>query len=166
MKCKIEVNKAVQTEIVKKLLKISKICLICSIVAVIFYIVFGTIYPDSSIDTYLLMFVSIFFAVSIIVYLLIKRTVKNIEKNPFINEYEFDDEAISATSSKIDGTFLSSSKIPYTNVLKIKETENFILIYISQVAIWPVNKTTLSEEDIIFLKQKFTEKNIQIIKNK
>ena len=159
MESKIEVNKKVQSEILKKSLIISILIMFLSIAGIVAYIVYTLMYGTSITLILTLVLACLVFVIALCNLLILKSVIKQIDKNSFVNEYDFEDDTIIVSSHKLNGIIIAEGSVPYDTVLKVKETKNYLLIYISKGNVWPVEKSTLSVEDLRYLRHKFILQN-------
>jgi len=76
---------------------------------------------------------------------------KNCVENKIINSYEFDQEYFYVSTTK-NGDNLGNMKIYYKDIIKVKETENYLFLYINRINAYPIDKATTSKEDLILIK--------------
>lgn len=151
VECTTVINDKVQRQISKKLYISSIVCLVIGIIGVILYIVLSTIYQNSWAD--LLLLFAIPFGFGLTFFITLDTNYRILKNTAMVNFYIFDDDYLFVTTIK-DNENVGSSQIPYNSITKIKENKLYLFIYINKVSALPVEKKSLSEEDINYIKSK------------
>ena len=151
VECTTVINDKVQRQISKKLYISSIVCLVIGIIGVILYIVLSTIYQNSWAD--LLLLFAIPFGFGLTFFITLDTNYRILKNTAMVNFYIFDDDYLFVTTIK-DNENVGSSQIPYNSITKIKENKLYLFIYINKVSALPVEKASLSEEDINYIKSK------------
>ncbi len=151
VECITVINDKVQRQISKKLYISSIVCLVIGIIGVILYIVLSTIYQNSWAD--LLLLFAIPFGFGLTFFITLDTNYRILKNTAMVNFYIFDDDYLFVTTIK-DNENVGSSQIPYNSITKIKENKLYLFIYINKVSALPVEKASLSEEDIKYIKSK------------
>lgn len=158
IKCSCLVDGSVQKEILKKQILISKILSIIGGIGSLLYIILGTIFENAPWAEYLLIFAGPL-GIGIVLFVYYKKIIKKVQASPFTNEYEFKEKMLSVVSKNNSNEISSKGEIAYTNLLKLVETIDYLFIYVNQKSVFPILKSTLSEEDIKKIKDIFISLN-------
>jgi hypothetical protein len=146
-KTKIDVE--VQKELSKKIYKNSLIALIVGAVGLAVYIVLGTIFENYWLD--LLLVFAIPFGFGLVFIITIKKLMKKVEDINQINEYVFEEVFVNVSTIR-NGESVGTAKIYYKDLVKSKETQNYIYMYINKSAALPVKKENLTQDELIVLR--------------
>ena len=172
MKTKAEITENMLNELNFKIKALNLILLIFGIVGIVGYIVLAVIFDDNAYLNYLLYISSIFFGFGLVYSIMINKTIKKQLQNKQVDEYEFLEDCIVATSYKNNQKF-AAVKYNYNEFVKVKETENFLFLYPNKFSalLVPKNQLTKEEFSLILSKVKNTKvwklrytKNWQILK--
>ncbi len=146
IKCSFDSFEKAQKELNKPL----KVWAIASIgigaVALAAYIAIGTIFEKESVFNNVLLFAgAILLVIGIMLVALLKQRLKTaVENNRLKNEYEFFFDSFIVQSDKM-GDKLGMSKVYYSSVGKVKETKEYLFIYLSDKrTAFAVEKSRLS----------------------
>ena len=121
------------------------VCLVVGSIGLLAYIVLSTINENPYLD-FILLF-SIPFALGLVYLISIKRNIKNMSAKNLTNEYTFNDDHFTIATIQNEEV-VGTQKVYYKNLAKIKETGEYIFIYINQVSAFIVQKASTSEENI------------------
>ena len=146
---KTELNSEVQTELSRPVYITSLIMLIIGSVGLVAYIVLGTIFDNTALD-YMLAF-AVPFGFGLVFLITVKKMSKNIEKIKQTNEYTFEQDYMSVTTYRFEENE-GSIKVYYRDLVKSRETKKYIFMYINKVSALAVDKTLLTEDELIILK--------------
>lgn len=152
LKTKTTVDIKVQLELTRKNKITSIIMLIIGIIGLTAYIVLGTIWEDK-LWVEMFLFFAIPFSVGIVVLVGINKTNKRILNNKSINEneFEFHENHVDVVTIR-DGEIIGNAKLFYKDLHNVKETKNYVFIFISNVAALPIDKNNLSQNQLIILR--------------
>lgn len=147
---KTEINEDAQRALTKRIQRIYLALIVISSIGLLAYVVFSVIFIDADYLEYLLLF-AIPFGFSLIFYITINTNIKKMEENKFVNEYEFENEYFNVKTSR-DGDEIGTQKIYYKDIVKIKEDNEYIFIYINRTNAYIVKKANASLENLQRLK--------------
>ena len=82
------------------------------------------------------------------------RTLKN---NAMVNFYAFNDDNLSITTMK-NNENIGTSQISYNNIIKVNENKNYLFLYLNRVSVLPIDKRTLSNDDVNKIKEIINKK--------
>lgn len=150
IECETKIDSKVQKAILKKSLITSLVFLIVGAVGTVAYLVLVSIFDYSWLDALLIF--AFFFGFGFIFYITLNKTVKDAEKSPFTNKYQFNDDELTITTTKGE-TVVSTATTKYSMFYKIKENKDFLLIYPSKNAVYPILKSSLDEQDLTKLRE-------------
>ncbi|MBQ8174961.1 MAG: YcxB family protein [Clostridia bacterium] len=80
-------------------------------------------------------------------------------KSPLANAenlYVFGEDALTVTTQGVDGFYANETR-PYTMLTKLTESAEFFFLYLDKIHIYPVEKATLSEEEIREIRRRILE---------
>lgn len=158
IKCSCLIDGNVQKEILKKQILISKILSIIGGIGSLLYIILGTIFENTPWTEYFLIFAGPL-GIGIVLFVYYKKIIKKVQASPFTNEYEFKEKMLSVVSKNNSNEISSKGEIAYTNLLKLVETIDYLFIYVNQKSVFPILKSSLSEEDTKKIKNIFISLN-------
>ncbi|MFQ6752155.1 MAG: YcxB family protein [Clostridia bacterium] len=150
MKCKLRITEEMQKELNSKALLTYLIMAIVGGVGLLSYIVIGTMHEYAWLD-YLLYVSSVFFGIGLVFYITVKKSYK---KNPNLNntaEYELNEDHLVESIYKGDEQ-LANSKHYYTNIIKTRESKNYLFLFITAGAACVIPKNELSADELTLLK--------------
>ena len=158
IECKTTVDEHVQGDILRVQKILCIVMLVVGIVGIIAYIVLQTIF-DNSLLNILLLF-AVFFGFGLVFTISTTNTIKKAGENPFTNTYSFDVDTLSIECKRGE-EIVATITTKYSEFYKVKETDRYLLLYPSKLAVYPVLKSNLSENDLIEIRRllKITEPN-------
>ncbi len=156
MRYKTELNASMLRELNAKVKLIYKILLIVGIIGMVAYIVLGTILEEEVWWCEILLVFAIPFAIGLIMLLAITKMEKSTEGSFKYNEYLFEDEYFMVETFS-NGENIRNAKIYYKDVVKLKETTNYIFLFIQMKQAYPIIKQDFTEAE----KQKLLSKVIK-----
>lgn len=142
-------NEKVQIELTKKNKMLSTIALIVGALGLIAFVVCSTVW-ESKIFGLLLLF-AFPFTFGLISIISINKNIKNFKLHNIINNYQFNEDHFIVKSFN-GNEQIGMSKINYTNILKLKETETFIFIFANRISAYPIIKQTISASELDTIK--------------
>ena len=142
-------NKKVQIELSKQPKINSIIAIIVGAIGLLLYIVLSAFF-ESMLLNFMLLF-AIPFSVGLTCLITINKTIEKFKNVDVLNKYVFESDFVTITSFK-NNEQVGMSKVYYSQILKIKQTETFIFIYPSKTSAYPVVKQALSETELATLK--------------
>lgn len=125
--------------------------------------VFAVLYAISDIvfrsaDDYYFIFMLIVFAAllggGIGLKILVNRNIKAACSVNKINEYEFFKSYFIATET-VNGEAVGTVKIYAGQIIKVRESKNYVFLYLNAAAVYPVDKNGLNEAEITAVKNIF-----------
>lgn len=145
-----EVKTSLDERMQKELLKTPIIC--CWII-----IIFGgisliltivTAIGAKKVDGIFLLATAIFLITGIILLISFNKTIQSFQKTNRENVYTFYDDYLEVKTMYQDEVS-GFSKLYYSDIFKVKETKNFIFIYLNQQQAFPVLKENVSDLDYL-----------------
>ena len=150
IKTRTEINKEVQYQFSKKTLIVSIILMIVGAIGLLTYVVLSAIFDYKGLS-FLILF-SVPFGLGVSFLLTVKKIIKSTEKNPFVNEYEFEDTFVNVSSIK-NNEVIATQKLYYKDIVKIKENDKYIHIFITPTTAFVVDKVNTNSDDINEIKK-------------
>ena len=147
----------------KKIKTLYIILMWVGIAGLLSYIAISLLIETSWLD-YLLYVSSILFGFGIVITVSLNMAENKQDKLNQLNKYVFYEDYIEITSIEDDTRNLGTVKQYYDKIVKVKETENYLYLYINRVLFLPVIKNSLSEANLTILRG-LLEKNINNKKN-
>lgn len=149
-KCSVKVNQQMQKELNEKLWRYSIISVIVGALGILAYIIFGG--ADDSIwwDMFLWSF-AFFFGFGIIMLFTVKKVNKNSVERNIVDEIELNETYLTETITK-NGEVIATNKHYCKDFLKIRETENYLFLYVNKASAVPVLKSAFSPEELSTIK--------------
>ena len=149
-KCSVKIDENLQKEINRKMWIYSLILTIIGLVGLCVYVVLSVKYDNAWTETLLwVMAFSFGFGISFIVS--IKKTNKKVSMNNYTDNLEINEEYIFATTTKNEDV-ISTIKIYYKDLIKIKETERFLVLYVTKINALIIPKNSFNPEEISTIK--------------
>ncbi len=146
MKYSIEINESLQKELNKSLKRNCKLAMIIGIIGLAFYIAITMFVEHFILEVLSWVFIALAGG-GIGLLIVIKTTNKKASERKLIGHYELFEDHMFVVTEK-EGIQISSIKLFYKDVVKIKETENFIFLYADKQTAFPIQKNKLSPEDL------------------
>ena len=147
MKYKCEINEELQKEANKNSKRNAIIMLIIGAVGLVAYVIVSTFIEHYLLE--ILSWVSAFLLVfGIFLLVLIKNTNKKMVEKKMVDEYELFEEYLTVDSYQ-NGEKIVSLKAYYKDLIKIRETENYIFLYPNKQSAYPVPKKQLTDEELV-----------------
>ena len=126
------------------------ISIIVGLIGLIAYIIIST-FKEMFILEVLLWIFAVLFGVGLVLLLTINKAIKKADETKIICECEFDEEFMIVDAIK-NNEQISSSKVYYKDIIKIKETTNYIFLYPNRQMAYPIKKDTISSSELSILK--------------
>ncbi len=89
---------------------------------------------------------AVLFALGLVMYLSAKRNARMTDRTGGLNDYEFYETYMIVRSSR-HGEDLGYTKNFYADLVKIRETKHYFLLYPTTATLYPVDKAVLSGEE-------------------
>lgn len=150
IKFSLEINQEVQTELNKSLKRNCIIALVIGIIGFVAYISISMFFEHFILEVLLWVF-AFAFGFGLVFLITINKTNKKVVASKMVGEYELFEEFMTIDSIK-DGEKISSAKVYYKDIIKIKETENYIFLYPNKQIAYPIPKNKLSAEELSTVK--------------
>jgi len=150
MKCTVKIDENVQRELNDQMWVVSLISLIVGSVGLASYIVIS-VFVESVWLELLLWPMAFAFGVGLTLLISIKKINKKSVQNNLIDNLEIEEDYVVSTTMK-NGEIISTLKTYYKDLLKVKETENFLFLYINKASAVPIPKQSFSPEEFSLIK--------------
>ena len=150
LKCKVKIDENLQKELNQKLKNILTIALIISIIGLITYIAISLFIEEKWLDVLLWVF-SIVFGYSLVMIVTINKTNKKSVANNLSSEIELYEEFMNIISFKNNEQF-ATTKVFYKDIIKIKETQNYLFLYPNKAQAFAIPKSEFSSEEFSLIK--------------
>lgn len=149
-KCAVEIDEKLQKEANEKVWLISLTSTIIGAVGIILYIILSIFFK--SIWLILLLCVMAFaFGFGVIYMLVINRINKKSVSKESIDELEIYEEYVNLNTIK-NGEIIVTLKTYYKDLFRIRETKNFLFLYINRSSALAVPKQSFTEEEYSTIK--------------
>lgn len=155
MKYTCKINQEIQAELNKSSKRNSIIATIIGIVGLVAYIALS-MWKELFVFEMLLWISACLFGVGIAYIVLINKSNKKAANSTMDGEYELEETFMTIKAHK-DGEQISSAKVYYKDMVKLKETANYIFLYPNRQMAYPVPKNKLSAEELSLLKSWISE---------
>ncbi|MBQ8615034.1 MAG: YcxB family protein [Clostridia bacterium] len=150
MKCSVKIDEKLQKELNEKLWLNSLISLIVGAIGLGAYIVIGIFFESFWLE--MLLWVCAFaFGIGLSMLIAVNKVNKKASQNNHVDEMEFFEDHFIGTTTK-NGEVIATNKVYYKDLLKIRETENYIFLYMNTAAAAPVPKKEFSPEELSTIK--------------
>lgn len=150
MKNTCEVNQKLYIELNQTVKKNSKISLIFGIIGLVAYIGIS-VYKEYAWLDYLLWISAILFGFGLVFVLTINKSIKKAKDNIIVTENEIEETFMNITDTK-NGEQVGSAKIYYKDIIKVKETQNYLFLYPNKQMAYPISKQGMKAEEIAQVK--------------
>lgn len=140
-----KLNEEMQKELTRPALIIYLVMMIVGAVGLLAYIILGTIFTNANLE-FLLAF-SIPFGVGLVFYLTIKKQLRQIVDCTKVNVYELHEDYMNIKTIN-NGEDVGTSKVYYKEIIKRKESKNYIFLYPNNFNAYPIAKTELKEDEL------------------
>jgi len=150
MKYSVKVDRELQEEVNKTLKRNCLIMVIIGAIGLVAYIAISMFIEHFLLEIFLWIFAGLL-GVGVCLLIVINKTNKKAADNNFIGEYELFEEYLIVNTFKNDEQ-VSTIKLYYKDVIKIKETENYIFLYPNKQIAYPIAKKKLLPEELSMVK--------------
>jgi len=150
MKYSVKVDRELQEEVNKTLKRNCLIMVIIGAIGLVAYIAISMFIEHFLLEIFLWIFAGLL-GVGVCLLIVINKTNKKAADNNFIGEYELFEEYLIVNTFKNDEQ-ISTIKLYYKDVIKIKETENYIFLYPNKQIAYPIAKKKLLPEELSMVK--------------
>ena len=151
MKCSVEINEKVQTELNATIKRNSIIFIVIGAILISINIILSVCVGNNYWFDVILWIGALLFAFGLIYLLTVNKLKKQVAKDNSICNYEFEEEYMNIATSK-NGEVVSNVKFYYKDIVKIKESENYWFLYPNKTAAYPIEKSKLTPEELSTLK--------------
>lgn len=146
---KTDINKEIQKELSRPLFIVGIVTLVLGIFGIVAYIVLGTIFDNPEIE-YMLFF-SLPFSFGLVLLITINKLCKNADKIPQYNQYTFEEQYFMVTTYR-RGENVGTVKLYYKDLVKSRESKNYIFMYLNKYSAVAVAKDQLNSDELILLR--------------
>lgn len=160
MKCTVKIDENLQKELNFKSWLIYLIFTIIGSVGLLAYIVIG-MFTESQVLEFILWISAFAFAFGIVMILSIKKINKKAIANGFIDTLEFEQDFCIEKTSKNDEV-ISTLKVYYKDLIKLRETKNYLFLYVNQAGAIPLPKNAFSNEEFETIKSWIDNARLEI----
>lgn len=160
IKCTFDCFEKAQIELVKNVKIFSIIGIVVGALLLVAYIVIGTIFEEEPVYNNVFLFTgAIVLVVGIMCFVITRQGIKTAKQNADVkNEYEFFSDCFVVKSNKI-GDEIGMSKIYWSSVGRVKETESFLFLYIPMRKVaFAVPKSSLSHKEYDTIMRRLSKK--------
>ena len=145
-----EVKTSLDERMQKELLRTPIICcwiiIVFGIISLVLTI--ATAIIDKKLNTTILVATAFFLVMGVILLISFNKTIQSVQKSNRENVYTFYDDYVEIKTMYHDEV-AGSSKLYYSDIYKVKETKNFIFIYLNQQQAFPILKSNVSDLDYL-----------------
>lgn len=145
MQIRTKIDGKMQKELIMGQFVFAWIMLGLGIAGLVVYIAVGVAF-DLKENYAILVPCSVVFAVGLVFVVSFNKIVKNAEVINKTNIYTFSQEFMQI-ETEYHGEIQESSKLYYSDILKIKETKNYIFVYPDSTKAFPIEKKNVSDID-------------------
>ena len=150
MKYTCEINQQLQTELNKNSKRNSIIATIIGIAGLIAYIALS-MWKELLVFEIMLWVSACLFGCGLVYIATINKANKRASSLKIVGEYQLEETFMFITAFK-DGEQIGSSKTYYKDLIKIRETENYLFLYPNRQIAYPVPKNKLTPEELSMVK--------------
>ena len=161
MKCNVKISENLLKELNHRSKVISLIMVFVGAVAIVLWATLSEFLGDSNWFYLLLCLGAIYFVFGIILLCNIKKITDNQLQNPKIEQMEFFADSVSVTTLKNDEV-IATAKFRYSELIKARETENYIFLYPTKTNAVCADKNELGQENVQILKTRLTKENSKL----
>lgn len=150
IKVETRLDENAQKEFMRTLFIVSLICLVIGSIGIVGYIVWNV--TSAILETYepdivILIAVAVFFAFGLIFVLTYNKVVKKARTEDKKEEYEFFSNYLIA-NDYLNGEQVATVKIYYKNIIKRRETKNYLFFFVQTNAACALSKAALTKEEL------------------
>ncbi len=151
-KTKTKIDANVQLELTKSSKITSIVMLVIGILGLLVYIVVGTIWENLIWTEYFISF-AIPFAVGLVMIIGINKANNRILNSNTVNEneFEFHEKYVEIVTYRNEEN-VGNTKLFYSDIFKVRETKNYIFLYLNAASALPINKNNLDQNQLIILR--------------
>ena len=156
IECTTVISEKTQRELTKKTYIFSIISLVAGIIGIALYITLGTIINEPWTEIFLIF--ALPFGFGLIFIITLDTNYRTLKNNAMVNFYMFNDDNLSITTMK-NNENIGTSQISYNNIIKVNENKNYLFLYLNRVSVLPIDKRTLSNDDVNKIKEIINKKS-------
>ena len=150
LKCSVKIDENLQKEINKKMWITSLILTIVGSIGLGLYIILGSFFEHVLLE--LLLWVTAFmFGFGLTFLITINKTNAKAASNGLIDEIELFEEYSNITTIKNEEV-IATAKIYHKDLIKIKETENYLVLYVNKASAIAIPKKQFNPQDYSTIK--------------
>lgn len=149
-KCSVKIDEKLQREINEKSWLINLIVLIIGSIGLGVYIIVGAFVEYAWMDILLWVF-AIMFGFGLVMVISIRKINKKSAENNLTNEIELEEDCVSLSTIK-NNEIIGTLKVYYKDLIKVRETENYLVLYINKQSAIPVPKKEFKPEELSTIK--------------
>ena len=158
VKCSTKIDENVQKQILAKQVKLGKVLTIVGGIWSALYCILSTIFENLKwLEVMLIFAVPLGIGAFILIYS--NKILKATKEKSFINFYEFGESSLKIESKTESGEFISKAEMPYKNFYKFVAKDDYFYLYISKKSVFPVLKSSLSDQEKFEIVDIFTKEN-------
>lgn len=158
VKCSTEIDENVQKQILTKQVKLGKVLTIVGGIGSALYCILSTIFENLKWLEVMLIF-AVPFGIGAFILIYSNKILKDTKDKPFINYYEFCESTLKIESKTESGEFISKAEMPYKNFYKFVVKDEYFYLYINKKSLFPVLKSSLSDQERFEIVDIFTKEN-------
>lgn len=149
VECETVIDIKVQKKLTKKTYIASIIALIIGSIGLVAYLVLGSLINEFWTEIFLIF--AFPFAFGLIYVITLRKNYKALSGKVMVNCYVFEETSFTITTIQNDNN-MGSSQVPYSNIYKCKEMDDYIFIYLNKNSAFPIDKRRLKEDQLIELR--------------
>lgn len=151
MKCRVTVNEKLQKELNEKIWLTGLIMTIVGAIGLGLYAILSTFFGDKLIFEMLFWVMVFVFALGVTYLFLVKSANKRALNNNYTDEIELFEEYCVVQTLKNEEV-VGTLKVYYKDLIKVKETENYLFLYPNKMVATSIPKSEFSAEDFSKIK--------------
>lgn len=149
-KCSMVLDIKLQRELNERNWLISLISLIVGSIGLGVYIVIATFYENYFLE--LMLWVCAFaFGYGLVFLILIKKINKKAAQRNITISLEINEDLVIENDLK-EGEVISTNKVYYKDLMKVRETENYLILYVNKASAVPILKSAFTPEELSTIK--------------
>lgn len=150
MQCSVEITGEIQKELTRKHRKFSISIFVLGLLGIFAYFAIKMFFDEFWVEV--VFFVSmVLLVLGILMYAGYATSKSKVKGANVFNHYEFSATSLTITHQRNED-IATTVKVLYKNIKKVKDSENYLFIYVSRKAVLPVPKKNMTPEEISSLK--------------
>lgn len=150
LKCSVKIDDKLQKELNQKMKNRFMIAFIVSLVGLVAYVAVSMFVEYKWLDVLLWVF-AIIFGYSLVMIITINKINKKTAGNNLSSQLEINEDFMIIISFKNNIQF-ATTKIFYKEIIKVKETENYLFLYPDKSQAFPIPKSEFTSEEFSLIK--------------